>query len=53
MSAMARLRPPVDAFFYEVRVNGDGPMVREDRLKLLNEIATPRVRCVVFSEIQD
>ena len=38
MSAMAKLRPAVDAFFDKVKVNDDDPKVRENRLKLLNEI---------------
>ncbi len=38
MSVLARLRPAVDAFFDKVKVNDDDPKVRENRLKLLNEI---------------
>src|SRR5581483_9547123 len=38
MSAMAKLRPAVDAFFDKVKVNDDDPKVRENRLKLLNQI---------------
>ena len=38
MSAMAKLRPAVDAFFDKVKVNDDDAAVRENRLKLLNEI---------------
>ena len=38
MSAIAKLRPAVDAFFDKVKVNDDDPKVRENRLKLLNEI---------------
>src|ERR1700736_4025302 len=38
MSAMAKLRPAVDAFFDKVKVNDDDVRVRENRLKLLNEI---------------
>ena len=38
MSAMAKLRPAVDAFFDKVKVNDDDAKVRENRLKLLNEI---------------
>ena len=38
MSAMARLRPTVDAFFDKVTVNVDDKGLRENRLKLLNEI---------------
>jgi glycyl-tRNA synthetase beta chain len=38
MSAMASLRPKVDAFFDKVTVNVDDEHLRENRLKLLNEI---------------
>jgi glycyl-tRNA synthetase beta chain len=38
MSAMAKLRPAVDAFFDKVKVNDDDPKVRENRLKLLNQL---------------
>ena len=38
MSAMAKLRPHVDAFFDKVTVNVDDKALRENRLKLLNEI---------------
>ena len=38
MRAMAKLRPHVDAFFDKVTVNVDEKPLRENRLKLLNEI---------------
>ncbi|WP_407184833.1 glycine--tRNA ligase subunit beta [Bradyrhizobium centrosematis] len=53
MSAMAKLRPPVDAFFDKVRVNDDNAKVRENRLKLLNEIRTATRAVADFSNIQD
>src|SRR3954470_7010575 len=53
MSAMARLRPPVDAFFEKVRVNDDDAKVRENRLKLLNEIRSATRAVADFSKIQD
>ncbi|UWU91150.1 glycine--tRNA ligase subunit beta [Bradyrhizobium sp. CB1015] len=53
MSAMAKLRPPVDAFFDKVRVNEDDPKVRENRLKLLNEIRSATRAVADFSKIQD
>ena len=53
MSAMAKLRPPVDAFFDKVRVNDDDPKVRENRLKLLNEIRAATRAVADFSKIQD
>jgi glycyl-tRNA synthetase beta chain len=53
MSAMAKLRPAVDAFFDKVRVNDDDPKVRENRLKLLNEIRAATRAVADFSKIQD
>lgn len=53
MSALAKLRPPVDAFFDKVRVNDDDPKVRENRLKLLNEIRSATRAVADFSKIQD
>ncbi|MBR0993553.1 glycine--tRNA ligase subunit beta [Bradyrhizobium japonicum] len=53
MTAMAKLRPPVDAFFEKVRVNDDDQKVRENRLKLLNEIRSATRAVADFSKIQD
>jgi glycyl-tRNA synthetase beta chain len=53
MSAMAKLRPAVDAFFDKVKVNDDEPKVRENRLKLLNEIRAATRAVADFSKIQD
>ncbi|MCK1522740.1 MULTISPECIES: glycine--tRNA ligase subunit beta [unclassified Bradyrhizobium] len=53
MSAMAKLRPPVDAFFEKVRVNDEDAKVRENRLKLLNEIRSATRAVADFSKIQD
>jgi glycyl-tRNA synthetase beta chain len=53
MSAMAQLRPAVDAFFDKVKVNDDDPKVRENRLKLLNEIRAATRAVADFSKIQD
>jgi glycyl-tRNA synthetase beta chain len=53
MSAMAKLRPAVDAFFDKVKVNDDNPKVRENRLKLLNEIRAATRSVADFSKIQD
>ena len=50
MSAMAKLRPAVDAFFDKVKVNDDDPKVRENRLKLLNEIRAATRAVADFSE---
>src|SRR6202790_1769042 len=53
MSAMAKLRPAVDAFFDKVKVNDDEAKVRENRLKLLNEIRAATRAVADFSKIQD
>jgi glycyl-tRNA synthetase beta chain len=53
MSAMAKLRPAVDAFFDKVKVNDDAAKVRENRLKLLNEIRAATRAVADFSKIQD
>jgi glycyl-tRNA synthetase beta chain len=52
MSAMAKLRPAVDAFFEHVKVNDDAPNVRENRLKLLNEIRSATRAVADFSKIE-
>jgi glycyl-tRNA synthetase beta chain len=52
MSFMARLRPAVDAFFEHVKVNDDDPKVRENRLKLLNEIRSATRAVADFSRIE-
>jgi glycyl-tRNA synthetase beta chain len=53
MRAMAKLRPAVDAFFDKVKVNDDDAKVRENRLKLLNEIRAATRAVADFSKIQD
>jgi glycyl-tRNA synthetase beta chain len=53
MTAMAKLRPAVDAFFDKVKVNDDDKAVRENRLKLLNEIRAATRAVADFSKIQD
>ncbi len=56
MRAMAKLRPHVDAFFDKVTVNvGDGAdkeKLRENRLKLLNEIRDATRTVADFSRIE-
>ncbi len=52
MSAMARLRPTVDAFFDKVTVNVDDKALRENRLKLLNEIRAATRAVADFSRIE-
>jgi glycyl-tRNA synthetase beta chain len=53
MSTLAKLRPAVDAFFDKVKVNDDDAKVRENRLKLLNEIRAATRAVADFSKIQD
>src|SRR5579883_936818 len=52
MSVMAKLRPAVDAFFDKVKVNDDDPKVRENRLKLLNQIRAATRAVADFSKIE-
>jgi glycyl-tRNA synthetase beta chain len=52
MSAMAKLRPAVDAFFDKVKVNDDDDKVRENRLMLLNEIRAATRAVADFSKIE-
>jgi glycyl-tRNA synthetase beta chain len=52
MRAMARLRPPVDTFFDKVTVNVEDQKVRENRLKLLNEIRAATRAVADFSKIE-
>ena len=52
MTAMARLRPHVDAFFDKVTVNVDDKALRENRLKLLNEIREATRAVADFSKIE-
>jgi glycyl-tRNA synthetase beta chain len=52
MSAMAKLRPHVDAFFDKVTVNIDEPALRVNRLRLLNEIREATRAVADFSKIE-
>lgn len=52
MSAMAKLRPAVDAFFDKVTVNADDKALRENRLKLLNKIREATRAVADFSRIE-
>jgi glycyl-tRNA synthetase beta chain len=52
MSAMAKLRPTVDAFFDKVTVNVDDKDLRANRLKLLNEIRAATRTVADFSKIE-
>ena len=51
MSAMAKLRAPVDAFFDSVTVNADDSKLRENRLRLLNRIRNTTKTVADFSQI--
>jgi glycyl-tRNA synthetase beta chain len=52
MRAVAKLRPRVDAFFDKVTVNVDDKALRENRLKLLNEIREATRSVADFSKIE-
>ncbi|MDX2265055.1 MAG: glycine--tRNA ligase subunit beta [Hyphomicrobiales bacterium] len=52
MSALARLRAPVDAFFDKVTVNAEDPRLRENRLKLLAQIRAATLAVADFSKIE-
>jgi glycyl-tRNA synthetase beta chain len=52
MSALARLRRPVDEFFDRVTVNCDEPGLRVNRLRLLSEIRATLNRVADFSKIE-
>jgi glycyl-tRNA synthetase beta chain len=53
MDSLSTLRSAVDAFFDKVLVNDDDAKVRENRLKLLNEIRAATRAVADFSRIQD
>jgi len=52
MTALARMRAPVDAFFDEVTVNADDAGLRTNRLNLLAAIRTTLDRVADFSKIE-
>src|SRR5690242_16466383 len=52
MRAIAKLRPRVDAFFDKVTVNVDDKALRENRLRLLNEIREATRAVADFSKIE-
>ncbi len=53
MSAIAKLRAPVDAFFEKVTVNAEDKGLRENRLKLLDRIRAATRTVADFSKIVD
>ncbi|MGX1197112.1 glycine--tRNA ligase subunit beta [Parvibaculum sp. MBR-TMA-1.3b-4.2] len=52
MSALAKLRAPVDAFFDKVTVNADKPEVRANRLRLLSLIRAALHEVADFSKVE-
>ena len=52
MTALARLRGPIDAFFDTTTVNADSPAVRRNRLCLLNRIRAVMNRVAIFSAVE-
>lgn len=52
MTALARLRAPVDAFFDKVTVNADEPQVRANRLCLLSLIRAALHEVADFSKVE-
>ncbi|MDG4550693.1 MAG: glycine--tRNA ligase subunit beta [Candidatus Contendobacter sp.] len=53
LSRLAGLREPVDAFFDQVLVMAEDPMLRDNRLALLNELGSLFLRVADFSRLQD
>lgn len=51
MTALARLRAPVDRFFDDVLVNSDIPIERENRLKLLGQVRDVMGQVADFGQI--
>jgi glycyl-tRNA synthetase beta chain len=52
MTALAKLRPAVDAFFDKVTVNVDDPALRANRLRLLNMLRRATLTVADFSRIE-
>jgi glycyl-tRNA synthetase beta chain len=52
MTALARLRVPVDEFFSNVTVNTDDRELRANRLRLLSQIRDTLNRVADFSKIE-
>ncbi|MFN3855184.1 MAG: glycine--tRNA ligase subunit beta [Phreatobacter sp.] len=52
MTALAELRPAVDAFFDKVTVNADDPALRENRLKMLAQLRAATATVADFSKIE-
>jgi glycyl-tRNA synthetase beta chain len=52
MSAMAKLREPIDAFFGAVQINSENQILRRNRLNLLSRIRTICAGVADFSQIE-
>lgn len=52
MAALSRLRPAVDAFFDQVLVNADNPVLRRNRLCLLTRARAVMGRVADFSKLE-
>jgi glycyl-tRNA synthetase beta chain len=52
MSTMAGLRAPLDAFFEKVTVNATEPILRRNRLRLLNQVRSIMDQIADFSRIE-
>jgi glycyl-tRNA synthetase beta chain len=52
MSLMARLRPPLDAFFDKVTVNAAEPELRLNRLRLVHKVQATMDRIADFAKIE-
>ena len=52
LEATARLRAPIDAFFTAVQVNAENPVVRRNRLNLLNRIREIGARVADLGRIE-
>jgi glycyl-tRNA synthetase beta chain len=52
MTALAKLRPAVDSFFEKVTVNADDPELRENRLRLLNQLPAALAPVADFAKIE-
>ncbi|MFT4954234.1 MAG: glycyl-tRNA synthetase beta chain [Brevundimonas sp.] len=51
MTALSKLRAPVDAFFDKVMVNSDVPAERDNRLKLLGQVRDVMGRVADFGQV--
>ncbi|MGL4497205.1 MAG: DALR anticodon-binding domain-containing protein, partial [Beijerinckiaceae bacterium] len=51
MTALSKLRGPVDAFFEHVQVNADDKNIRANRLRLLNQLRRATSAVADFSKI--